>query len=193
MKSMCVFTGASVGGRPEYASVAENLASEMLARRLRLVYGGGGVGLMGVLARAVLAGGGEVVGVIPRALYEKEVGLDEVTELIVVGSMHERKAVMVDRSDGFMAMPGGIGTMEELFEVFTWAQLGFHDKPCALLDAVGYYDRLIGFLRHAVAEGFLDSEQLDGLLVGTEPGALLDAMTAFRPRQRPRWVERDES
>jgi uncharacterized protein (TIGR00730 family) len=142
VKSVCVFCGSSDGARPAYARMAEALGAEVAQRRMRLVYGGGKVGLMGMLANAALAEGGEVIGVIPEALLEKEIGHTDLTDLRVVGSMHERKKLMADLSEGFIALPGGYGTFEEFLEVLSWAQLSYHEKPCALLDVEGYFGPL---------------------------------------------------
>lgn len=154
MKSVCVYCGSSPGNRPEYAEAAALLGRTLAARGLALVYGGGKVGLMGIVADSVLAHGGTVVGVIPDALMQKEVGHRGLTELHVVRNMHERKQMMADRADAFIALPGGVGTFEELFETFTWLQLGYHDKPVGLLNVAGFYDGMLGFLSHAVHEGF---------------------------------------
>jgi hypothetical protein len=171
VQRICVFCGSSPGGRPEYVAAAQGLARALAGRGLGLVYGGGAVGLMGVLARATLAAGGKVTGVIPRDL----------TDLRVVGSMHERKALMAGLADAFIALPGGLGTLEEFFEVFTWAQLGMHRKPCGLLDVGGYYRRLVDFLDHAVDEQFVRPEHRAMLLVEEDVAALLDRLAAYQP------------
>ena len=171
---ICIFTGSSRGIRSEYADAARGLARQLVERGYGLVYGGGNVGLMGVIADAVLERGGHVTGVIPDALVSQEVAHRGLSELRVVQSMHERKAVMADLSDGFIAMPGGIGTMEEFFEVLSWAQLGLHDKPCGLLNIGGYYDHLIRFMNHAVDQEFLKPKHRELLLVEEEPDRLLD-------------------
>ena len=159
-----------------------------------MVYGGGGVGLMGVLADAVLAEGGEITGVIPRALMDREIAHRDVTEMRVVGSMHERKALMAELSEAFVALPGGIGTLEELFEVYTWAQLGLHRKPCALLNVEGYFDGIAGFLANAVEERFLSVEHLEVLMVEREPGPLVERLRAFEPDSLlPKWIDREET
>jgi uncharacterized protein (TIGR00730 family) len=162
----------------------------LASRRLALVYGGGRVGLMGEIANSVLDAGGEVVGVIPRSLYEMEVAHTGVTDLRLVDSMHERKAMMAEFSDGFIALPGGMGTLEELFEVLTWAQLGFHEKPCGLLDVAGYFEHLIEFLSHAVGERFLRAEHRGLLMVETSPAALLDRLAEHRPPRIEKWIDR---
>src|SRR5512142_817811 len=158
MKRVCVFCGSSVGVNPEYARMARRLGGALARRGMGLVYGGGGIGLMGAVADAALDAGGEVVGVIPRALQLRELAHANLTALHVVGSMHERKAKMAELSHAFVALPGGMGTLEELAEILTWAQLGLHQKPCGLLDVAGYYQPLVGFFDRAVAEGFLKPE-----------------------------------
>lgn len=193
MKSLCVFCGSSAGDDPGYREAARSLGGELARRGIRLVYGGGHVGLMGVLADAVLAGGGHVLGVIPKALMDREVGHGSLTELRVVGSMHERKAMMAAESDGFLALPGGIGTLEELFEVWTWGQLGIHAKPCGILNILGFYDGLITFIRHAVSQGFLRPQHLEMLLLDADAASLLARMVAYRPPAVPKWLERGET
>jgi len=182
MKRICVYCGSSAGANPAHRTAAETLGTLLASRGFGLVYGGGNIGLMGALADAVLRAGGEVIGVIPGALMEKELGHTGVTKLHVVGSMHERKQLMADLSHGFIALSGGIGTLEELFETFTWQQLAFHDKPVSLLNVDGFYDHLLAFLRHTVDEHFLRAGHLDSLLVETDASTLLDRMAAFRPR-----------
>lgn len=179
MKSLCVYCGASIGRLDIYAAGARALAKAMVDRNIELVYGGGNVGLMGVIADEVMRLGGRATGVIPQALVDKEVAHDGLTRLHVVRNMHERKAMMADLSDGFVAMPGGIGTLEELFEIFTWSQLGFHAKPIGLLNVNGFYDGLTGFLKHVVDEGFLKTRQAGLLLVDNEPEQLLVRMAGF--------------
>lgn len=176
MNSVCVFAGSSAGRSEDYANAARELARELVARDYTLVYGGGNVGLMGVLAQSVMERGGRVIGVIPEALMLREAADYSITELKVVGSMHERKALMSELSDGVIALPGGLGTLEELFEMMTWAQLGFHSRPVALLNAAGYYNILLDFLGRVANEGFMRTEHRDLLLTGTEPGPLLDVM-----------------
>ena len=192
MKRICVFCGSDRGVRPDYADAARRLGGVLASRRLSLVYGGGRVGLMGEIANSVLDEGGEVVGVIPRSLYEMEVAHTGVTDLRVVDSMHERKAMMADLSDGFVALPGGLGTLEELFEVLTWAQLGLHEKPCGLLDVAGYFAHLNAFLNHGVGERFLRAEHRGLLLVETCPAALLDRLAEHRPPRIEKWIDRSE-
>lgn len=179
MNKVCVYCGSRSGRRPEYSYAARSLAKALTLRGIGLVYGGASVGIMGEIADAVLAGGGEVIGVIPQALVDKEVAHNGLTELKVVGSMHERKQVMMDLSDGFIALPGGLGTQEELFEVLTWSQLDFHKKPCGLLNVEGYYDKLCSFLDHAVDEQFVKTHHREMLLVEDSPEKLLTLMEAF--------------
>jgi uncharacterized protein (TIGR00730 family) len=190
LTSLCVYCGSSVGDRAEYSHAAEALGALLASRKIRLVYGGGNVGLMGVIATAVLRAGGEVVGVIPRALMEKELGLRSCTELLVVESMHERKKLMADKSDGFVAMAGGIGTLEELFETFTWQQLRFHDKPLGLLNTLGFYDGLLEFLEHTTASRFLARHHKDSLQFDADPEALLDKLAAWQPNADSKWAAR---
>lgn len=192
MKSVCVYCGSNPGRRGTYR-VAATLLGQAIARRgLRLVYGGAEVGLMGAVADAALAAGGHVIGVMPQALVEKEIAHKSLTELHVVASMHERKTMMADLSDGFIALPGGVGTMEELFEVWTWAQLGHHDKPCGLLDIAGYYETLEAFLDHQVTEGFVRAEHREMLKIEDDPDSLLDAFEAYEPPRVAKWVERED-
>jgi uncharacterized protein (TIGR00730 family) len=193
MKRICVFLGSSVGLRPEYADAARQLGRELVRRSLGLVYGGANLGLMAILADSVLAEGGEVIGVIPQMLVEKEIAHQGLTELHVVDSMHERKALMADLADGFIALPGGLGTFEEFFEVWTWGQLGLHAKPCGLLDVCGYFHHLIQFLDHAVEERFLRQENRNLLLWATEPDKLLDLFENYRPSHVPKWIDRDQT
>lgn len=171
---ICIFTGSSRGIRAEYADAARRLARQLVERGYGLVYGGGNVGLMAVIADAVLERGGHVTGVIPDALVSQEVAHRGLSELRVVQSMHERKATMAELSDGFIAMAGGIGTMEEFFEVLSWTQLGLHNKPCGLLNIGGYYDHLIRFMNHAVDQEFLKPKHRELLLVEEEPDRLID-------------------
>jgi uncharacterized protein (TIGR00730 family) len=194
VRRVCVFCGSSPGARPAYAEAAEELATLLVAGGIGVVYGGGGVGLMGKLADAVLAQGGEITGVIPHALVDREIGHSGVHDMRTVGSMHERKALMAELSDAFVALPGGIGTLEELVEVFTWSQLGLHRKPCGLLDVEGYYEELAAFLDHAVRERFLREEHRSTLIVERDPAALLERMTAYRPDAiQPKWIDRNET
>ena len=176
--SLCVYCGSRSGEHPSYAQAADEIGRLLARQGGRLIYGGGRVGLMGVVADAVLAEGGEVIGVIPQTLMDREVGHPGLTELHVVQTMHERKRLMAEQADAFLALPGGIGTFEELFEVWTWRQLGYHDKPVGLLNIHGYYDDLLGFLDHTVAQGFLSPAQHGVLQVGTDPAALLEGLHA---------------
>ena len=187
MKRVCVYCGSSSGANPVHREAAESLGALLAVRGIGLVYGGGNVGLMGIIADAVLRAGGEVIGVIPTALMDKELGHSGVTKLHVTASMHERKQLMADLSDGFIALPGGIGTLEELFETFTWLQLGFHDKPVGLLNVAGFYDHLLTFLRHATAEKFMRDAHLESLLVETNAAALLARMAGFRAPSLAKW------
>jgi uncharacterized protein (TIGR00730 family) len=194
VERICVFCGASPGARPEYAEAARELARLLTAEGIGVVYGGGGVGLMGALADAVIAADGELTGVIPRALVDREIAHRDVMDMRVVGSMHERKELMAELSDAFVALPGGIGTLEELFEVYTWAQLGLHRKPCALLNIEGYYNGIADFLTHAVAERFLRQETRDLLLVDTDPAALIERLRSFEPPAVvPKWIDQEET
>ncbi|WP_454763422.1 LOG family protein [Cupriavidus campinensis] len=192
MKSVCVYCGSSPGHRPEYAEAARTLGRTMAEQGLALVYGGGNVGLMGIVADSVLAHGGTAIGVIPDALMQKEVGHRGLTELHVVRNMHERKQMMADRADAFIAMPGGVGTFEELFETFTWAQLGYHDKPVGLLNVAGFYDGMLAFLGHAVGEGFLKQVHADMLHVADTPAALLGKLAAAPRVVVDKWQEKRE-
>jgi hypothetical protein len=192
MKSICVFCGSNPGNDPVYAEGARAMGVEIARRGLVLVYGGGAVGLMGIVANAALDAGGEVHGVIPRALREKEIGHFGLTRLEVVETMHVRKARMAELSDGFIAMPGGIGTFEELFEIWTWAQLGIHSKPLAFLNVAGFYDPLAAFLDGTVEAGFLKPTHRAMTLTDTEPATLLDRMEQYVPAQTVKWVEKEE-
>lgn len=181
--SFCVFTGSRYGARSEYADAARTLGRAIAERGYGLVYGGGKVGLMTVIADTVLGLGGHVTGVIPNALVSREVAHRGLTELRIVESMHERKALMGELSDGFIAMPGGIGTMEEFFEVLSWAQLGIHNKPCALLNVAGYYDHLIQFIDHALADDFVKPKHRALLIVENNPVKLLDHCAELSARR----------
>ena len=191
LKSICVFCGSRMGARPEYLEGAKALGAELARRGITLVYGGTTVGLMGAMADAALAGGGKVVGILPRVLSDREIAHPGLTELHLVDSMHTRKAMMAERAEAFIAMPGGIGTFEELFEVWTWAQLGLHAKPCGVLDVGGFYAGLTGFLDHATSEGFIRAPHRAALLSDTDPAALLDALEAWTPPSGVgKWTER---
>ncbi|WP_260581314.1 TIGR00730 family Rossman fold protein [Sphingopyxis sp. PET50] len=191
-RRICVFSGSSAGISGAYERAARALGKRLAQGGIDLVYGGAAVGLMGAIADATLAEGGHVTGVIPQALVDKEVAHRGLTELHIVNSMHERKAMMADLSDGFIAMPGGIGTFEELFEVWTWAQLGSHAKPCALLNILGFYDRLLEFLGHVVGQGFLKKVHRDMLIVEEDPAALLHAMAQYKAPAVGKWIGRGE-
>ncbi|HEX6909842.1 MAG TPA: TIGR00730 family Rossman fold protein [Longimicrobium sp.] len=188
MQRICVFCGSSPGGRPDYAQAAREMGAALAERGIGLVYGGGRVGLMGIVADAVMQAGGEVIGVIPEALLRREVGHGAITDLRVVGSMHERKALMADLADGFVAMPGGYGTFEEFCEVITWSQLGIHPKPCGLLNVGGYYAPLLAMFDHAVAEGFVRPQHRELVLEETAPAPLLERMRAFEPPATEKWI-----
>jgi len=191
---VCVFCGSSPGARPEYTETAQDLGSLLVERGLGLVFGGADVGLMGRLADAVMSEGGEAIGVIPQALVDREIAHLGLSDLRVVGSLHERKATMAELSDAFIALPGGLGTLEELFEVYTWSQLGLHAKPCALLNVAGYFDALAGFLDHAVAERFVTEHHRETLIVEEDPRALLDRLERFEPAElQPKWIDRSDT
>ncbi len=181
MQRICVFAGSNYGNRPEYRQAAQALGQELAARGLGLVYGGAGVGLMGVIADTVLARGGEVIGVIPRGLFKREIAHSGLTQLHEVGSMHERKALMADLADGFIALPGGFGTFDELFEITTWAQLGLHNKPIGLLDVAGYFTPLLALITHASTEGFIPPRHTGIILHESTPSALLDRFASYAP------------
>ncbi|MGE8466123.1 TIGR00730 family Rossman fold protein [Pseudomonas putida] len=190
VRSVCVFCGASIGANPAYREAAIALGQAIARRGLTLVYGGGAVGLMGVVADAAMAAGGEVIGIIPQSLLDAEVGHKGLTRLEVVDGMHARKARMAELSDAFIALPGGLGTLEELFEVWTWGQLGYHAKPLGLLDVNGFYEKLGGFLDHIVEEGFVRPAHRAMLLLGQQPDALLDGMNEFVAPVAPKWVDK---
>ena len=188
MKSVCIYCGSNAGSKPIYAERAMQLGVELARQNIRLVYGGGNVGLMGIVADAVLAGGGEVTGVIPQQLVDMEVAHRGVTQLEIVGSMHERKARMFDLSDGFIALPGGFGTLDEMFEMLTWRQLGLGDKPCAFLDVDGFYEPLISMMDRMVEECFLHAEQRTDLWHGDDIEALLTWMKRYEPVLASKWL-----
>jgi len=191
--SICIYCGSSTGRLEGYGEAACALAKSLVSRNMRLVYGGAGIGIMGMVADQVLKLGGQAIGVIPKALAHKEVAHNNLTELHVTQSMHERKMLMAELSDGFIALPGGIGTLEELFEIWTWAQLGFHNKPCGLLNVEGYYDSLIGFLDHVLAEQFVKKNHHAMLIVETNPDVLLDRYINYQPPALRHWVSKDET
>ena len=189
----CVFCGSRDGGRPEVLRGAGELGAEMARRGIGLVYGGSRLGVMGAVAAGALAGGGEVIGVIPAGLARKEVAHDGLADLRIVGSMHERKALMVELADGFITLPGGMGTLDEFFESLTWAQLGVHRSPCGLLNLGGYWDPLLGLLDHVVEERFARAEDRAMVVVESEPAALLDRFARYEPPRIERWVRPQES
>ncbi|MSO51055.1 MAG: TIGR00730 family Rossman fold protein [Acidobacterium sp.] len=193
MKRLCVFCGSSVGSNPAYAEAAVTLGTLLARRGIGLVYGGGNVGLMGVIADAALAAGGEVIGVIPKALADREVAHHGVTELRVVDSMHTRKAMMADLSDAFIAMPGGVGTFEEFFEAITWTQLGLHRKACGLLNVAGFYTPLAVFIDQAVSDGFIKPVHRAAIVVDDNPERLLDTLTTIDLPDAPKWSNRRET
>jgi uncharacterized protein (TIGR00730 family) len=190
MRRICVFCGSSPGARPEYAEAARALGRELLGRGTNLVYGGGRVGLMYEIARVIHEGGGRVTGVIPRDMVKRELAYLDLGDLRIVDSMHERKALMAELSDAFIALPGGLGTIEEMFEILTWAQLGMHGKPCGFLNTCGYFDRLLGFLDHAREERFILPEHRRMILVDSDPAALFSRMDTYGPPKADmaRWV-----
>jgi uncharacterized protein (TIGR00730 family) len=194
MRRVCVFCGSSPGARPAYSEATAELARLLVADGLGLVYGGANVGLMAVLADTVLAEGGDAIGVIPQPLVDREIAHPGLSDLRVVGSMHERKALMAELADAFVALPGGLGTLEELFEVYTWSQLGLHSKPCALLDVDGYYSGIADFLDHAVSERFVRADHRAMLVVESDPRVLLDRLRDVEPDAvRPKWIDRDQT
>ena len=190
MKRVLVFCGSSPGARPEYVAAAAELGRLLVERELELVYGAASVGVMGAIADATLAAGGRAIGVIPNRLLEAEIAHAGLTELHVVDTMHERKALMSELSDAVIVLPGGIGTLDEFFELFTWSQLGLSRLPLGLLNVSGYWDPLLAFLEHAVTERFLRAEHLATLIVSLEPGALLDELADYRPRVLDKWMDR---
>ena len=192
IKKICVYCGSSPGRNPAYSDAASALANELCARGIGLVFGGGAVGVMGVVADAMLKTGGEVVGVIPKALAKKEVAHYGLSELHVVASMHERKAMMAELADGFIALPGGWGTLEEIFEMLTWAQLGFHEKPCGLLNIEGYYDDLIGFLENSFEQKFVKELYRPLLMKADKPAVLLDQFSGYKAPKVRKWMDEDE-
>jgi uncharacterized protein (TIGR00730 family) len=193
MKRVCVFCGSSAGNNPAYREMAVAVGGLLARRGIGLVYGGGNVGLMGIVADAALAGGGEVIGVIPHALHEREVAHAGVTDLRVVDSMHTRKAMMAELSDAFIAMPGGVGTFEEFFEAVTWTQLGVHRKPCGLLNVGGFYTPLSAFIDHAVSEGFIKPVHRAIVIVDDDPERLLDTLGNVKLPDVPKWITPDET
>ena len=193
MFSLCVYCGSRSGDDPRYAEAARALGTALGEGGHRLVYGGGHAGLMGAVADATLAAGGQVLGVIPRRLVARELGHRGIQELRVVDTMHERKQMMADLSDGFIAMPGGFGTFEEFCETLTWAQLGLHNKPCGMLNVNGYYDAMLAMFDHAVREQFVTVRHRQMIMAQAEPSALLDAMAAYQGPPTEKWLMRDET
>jgi len=193
VKRVCVFSGSSPGGDLAYRAAATDLGHRLAERGIELVYGGASVGLMGAVADAAMEGGGHVIGVIPQSLVDREIAHPGIDDLRVVESMHERKALMADLSDAFVALPGGVGTLEELFEVYTWNQLGLHAKPLGLFNVRGYYDGLARFHDHAVAERFVTPQHRAMLLVGEELDELLDGLEAWQAPRQPKWIDRAQS
>jgi uncharacterized protein (TIGR00730 family) len=190
MKRVLVFCGSSPGSRPEYSEIAEILGRELASRGIEVVYGGAHVGLMGALADAALGAGGKVIGVIPNSLVEAEIAHARLTQLHIVETMHERKALMAELSDAVIALPGGTGTLDELFEMFTWSQLGLHRMPIGLLDVADYWQPLLRFLEHAVNERFLRAEHFKTLLVERDPGSLVDRLSSHQPLAVNKWMDR---
>jgi uncharacterized protein (TIGR00730 family) len=193
MKRVLVFCGSSAGRLPDYSEATDELGRLLAGRGLEIVYGGANVGLMGVLADAALDAGGTVTGVIPSRLVEHEIAHAGLTKLHVVGTMHERKALMAELSDAVIALPGGTGTLDELFELFTWSQLGLHHKPLGVFDIAGYWRPLLTFLEHAVTEGFIRAEHLDELLVERSAPALVERLASYRHRAQDKWSEGDQA
>lgn len=191
MKSICVYCGSNFGDRNSYLEAAQNLGMKMAHHEITLVYGGGNVGLMGAVADSVLAAGGKVIGVIPQALVNKEIAHTGLTDLRVVGSMHERKSLMADLADAFIALPGGLGTLEEFCEVVTWTQLGFHRKACGLLNIEGFYNGLLSFLDHATQERFIRPEHRSIILAEESPTKLIEKLTQFEVPSVHKWIDRD--
>jgi uncharacterized protein (TIGR00730 family) len=193
IRSLCVFCGSNSGNEAAYANVAREFGALLATSNIALVYGGGHVGLMGIVADAVLAGGGKAIGVIPRMLWDREVGHRNLTELHVVETMHERKAMMASLSDAFVALPGGLGTLEEIFEVWTWAQLGIHRKPLGFLDALGFYDALLSFLDGAVDAGFIRAQHRSMAIVDVDPASLLRRLSEYEPPVVEKWISAAET
>lgn len=193
MRRLCVFCGSSVGNQAAYIEAAEAMGRLLAKRRIGLVYGGGHVGLMGVIANAVLDGGGEAIGVIPQALFDREIGHTGITDLRVVDSMHTRKAMMAELADAFVALPGGVGTFEEFFEAVTWTQLGLHRKPCGLLNVAGFYAPLAAFIDQAVSEGFIKPIHRAAIVVDDDPERLLDTLGTIDVPDVPKWITRRET
>jgi len=189
LKNVCVFCGSNPGRRADYVEAAHRLGEELAKNGIGLVYGGGNVGIMGEMANSILKNGGRAIGVIPKALEDKELSHRGLSELKVVNTMHERKAMMSELSDAFIALPGGIGTLEEFFEVLTWAQLGFQKKPCGLLNIAGYYDHLIKFIDHMVAEGFLHVDHRDLMVIEKNPANIISKLKNHKPLDTSKWLD----
>ncbi|WPL83067.1 TIGR00730 family Rossman fold protein [Bordetella hinzii] len=192
LKQICVYCGSNGGRQPEYLEQARAFGQELVKRDIGLVYGGAAVGLMGAVADGVMQAGGRAVGIIPVSLMQKELAHRGLTELHVVQSMHERKTMMAEQADGFVALPGGAGTLEEIFETWTWAQLGMHRKPCGLLNIAGYYDDLARFLDHTVAEAFMRPQHRAMLAIESDAAALLDRFAAYEPPTVSKWIIQGE-
>ncbi len=193
MNSVCVFCGSHKGKKPEYLDAAAKLGSLLADRKIRLVYGGSDVGLMGMTAKNCLEQGGEVTGVMPRKLADMEIAHPYLTDLRIVNSMHERKALMAELADGFISLPGGIGTLEETFEMFTWNQLGIHSKPVGLLNIDGFFDPLLKFLEQVVDQGFMQAAHLEMLLIDSSESGLLDRLTTYQPLTVSKWADKEEN
>jgi len=193
MENICVYCGSNPGKLEDYRRAASVLGAELVRRQIGLVYGGASIGIMGAVANAVLENGGSAIGVIPHSLATREVAHDGLTDLFVVESMHQRKAKMAELSDGFIAMPGGWGTVEEIFEVLTWAQLGFHAKPCGLLNVAGYYDHLSLFLEHAIDQRFVREGYRPMMMIEEQAGALLDRFANYRAPEVKKWIGPNET
>jgi uncharacterized protein (TIGR00730 family) len=193
MQRICVFCGSNPGARDDYANAARDLAAALVRRKLTLVYGGGSVGLMGIVADEVLRLGGDAIGVIPRPLWQREVGHNALTEVRIVETMHQRKQMMSDLADAFIALPGGLGTIEEIFEIWTWAQLGMHEKPIGFLNVAEYYTPLMTFLDHAVRERFIRSDIRSVAMIEKTPDALLQRFASYSPPHVMRWIDREKT
>jgi uncharacterized protein (TIGR00730 family) len=193
LQSVCVFCGSSTGGNAAYTEAARSLGTTLAEANIRLVFGGGHVGLMGVISNAALAAGGEVIGVIPKFLVERELAHEGLSDLRIVGSMHERKALMSDLSEGFIALPGGTGTLEEFFAVLTWAPLGEHEKPCGLLNVAGYYDPLLTAFDRMVEADFLSESNRALLLVEDDPERMLQRFDHYEPPKTVKWIDRSQT
>ena len=190
MQRLCIYCGSSAGSNERYVDAARQLARKLAEKNIGVVYGGARVGIMGAVADAALAGGAEVIGVIPESLTRKELMHDGLTALHVVASMHERKAQMAELSDGFVALPGGFGTLEEIVEVITWAQLGFHRKPCGFLNVDGYFDAFFRFVDHAVGEGFIRTAHRNMIVCETSPESLLERFANYEAPDLPKWIDK---